>query len=158
MRLTPHFLHVGVSAVRGRLRELGELAEIARKALVLFRCQALIPEYDHEEVLERQHDLGKRLRIQWSGAINAADLATARSGERLYLDPLELGHGGTGNEYVLQGLHCGPARALLLSALRIRLAPRCGTFKSNGIHIPFLRLRPADGRIIRAIGLRINAE
>ena len=53
------------------------VAEVARKGLVLIGRQILVAEDDHQEVLERLHDLRERFLVERLAQIDAGDFAAA---------------------------------------------------------------------------------
>ena len=96
--LAPHLLHVVMAAIGRRLRQLHDLAEMAREGLVLLGRQRLVAEDQDEELLERRHDLGAHVVVERLAQVDARDLGAAGAADRLDADPFEPRHGLTGDE------------------------------------------------------------
>jgi hypothetical protein len=104
--LAPDLLHVGMPIVGGRLRQLGELAEVAGERLVLFGSQLLATEHDDQKVFEREHHLRQGRLVQGLRDIDPANLTAAGTGQRLDLDALEIRHGPSRHDCPLRTRTC----------------------------------------------------
>ena len=58
---------------------------------MLLRGQVLVAEHDHQELLERSHDLVEHVGRKRLAQIDARDLASAGAGNRRDLDMVEAG-------------------------------------------------------------------